>query len=166
MSTITQTTVNLAEWTAGIGPTYITCPGIGSGIAVVALDKTTHTFGAAHFMLPHPADGFGAGTAAKYADPGIDKLIKLTEETGATFENMVFALAGGAQGVRRSGTGFDLGHRNLSAMATALKRLGGRVLGADIGGSSGRILTFDTLSGNVLVQTLQGGERLICNLRG
>jgi chemotaxis protein CheD len=55
--------------------------------------------------------------------------------------------------------GGSVGARNVVAARAALAAARVPVLGEDVGGESGRTVSFDVLTGSVKVKSVRGGER-------
>ena len=159
--------VGMAEIKIATGPADLYCLGLGSCVGLVAYDSTAKVAGLAHIMLParfpdRPIDKLG-----KFADTGVPEIIRMMEEEGAIRRRIVVAYAGGAS-VFSFGSNLpdriDVGARNSEAVEAAIKELGLRCLGSDVGGSNGRSLTLCAESGEVWVRTVRAGEALLCTM--
>jgi chemotaxis protein CheD len=161
-----STVVNLASIVAQKGSARLLCPGLGSCIAICALDPATDVGGVAHLMLPKAPDNVTEATAAKFIDSGFSAFLARLDDLGAKRESLVFSAVGGAQlfsfGVHNQS---DLGLRNAEAVQQFASQNGLKLVTLDTGGTSGRSLVFTLDSGDVLVRTLAHGEKLVCNLR-
>src|ERR1700722_9022723 len=120
-----STVVNLASIVVLKGSGRLLCPGLGSCIAICALDPTTNIGGIAHLMLPKaPPDVQEAGVV-KFIDSGFDSFLARMLDLGASRENILIAAAGGAQlfsfGVQNQS---DLGQRNAEAVLNIVKAHG------------------------------------------
>ncbi len=161
-----STVVNLASISALKGTGRLLCPGLGSCMAICALDPTSNVGGIAHLMLPKAPQNVSEETAAKFVDSGLDAFLTRLMELGAERNELRYAISGGAQlfsfGVQNQS---DLGLRNAEAVLAYFKSQGMNLVTTDLGGTSGRSLAFTLDTGEVLVRTLTHGEKLICNLR-
>ena len=160
------TVVNLASIYAIKGSGRLLCPGLGSCLAVCALDPITNVAGVAHLMLPKAPENVNQAIAAKFVDSGLSALLVQLAELGATRENLRFAATGGSQlfsfGVQNQS---DLGLRNAEAFRAFAKTHDLNVIATDLGGTSGRSVSFTIDSGEVLIRTLAQGEKTLCNFR-
>jgi chemotaxis protein CheD len=160
------TVVNLATIYAIKGSGRLLCPGLGSCLAVCAIDPVTNAAGLAHLMLPKAPDTVTDANAAKYVDAGMAALLVRLAELGAKREDLLFAATGGSQlfsfGVQNQS---DLGLRNAEAFRAFAKLHELNVVATDLGGTSGRSVSFTIDTGEVLIRTLAQGEKTLCNFR-
>jgi len=164
----TQFLVGMSEIHVAKGPAIFTCLGLGSCIGLAALDVTTDVAGMIHIMLPEAFPDKPVDKLGKFADTGIKEWLRLLERAGAQTSRMKIAYAGGAQVFKfgaNADSRLDVGARNATAVAEHLKRLGLRALAIDVGGSSGRTVTLDTVTGLMRVRTVAAGEKELVNLR-
>lgn len=157
----------MAEIKISAGHAQFTCLGLGSCIGLIAFDPEAHVCGMAHVMLPAAFKDKPVEKPGKFADTGIVELLKLVKDAGAAQHRLIYAYAGGAQ-VFKYGSGpsstLDVGARNSAAVEDHLKKLGGRVIAKETGGSAGRTVLFDTVTGEVRIRTVANGEKLLCSL--
>lgn len=160
------TVVNLATVYAVKGSGRLLCPGLGSCLAVCALDPIANVAGVAHLMLPKAPDNVGDATAAKFVDSGMAALLVRMAELGANRPETLFAATGGSQlfsfGVQNQS---DLGVRNVEAFNAFAATHGLKVIATDFGGTAGRSVSYTVDTGEVLVRTLAQGEKTLCNFR-
>ncbi|MBE3598850.1 MAG: chemotaxis protein CheD [Limnochordaceae bacterium] len=137
--------------------------GLGSCVGVALYDPSTRVAGLAHVFLPSSPNGHLQGEPpARFADTGVDALVRRMEEAGAVRRRLVARIAGGAQLFLRSeGAGLDVGRRNVQAVREALARLAIPIAGEDVGGHRGRSIRLFVETGRVLVSTLGLGAREI-----
>ena len=169
MAVSTQLMVGMADIKVTQGPATLTCLGLGSCIGLVAYDPRSEVCGMVHVMLPEAFKDKPVDKPGKFANTGIPALFEEMKKQGAEDRSYILAYGGGAQVFKygQSGSsGLDVGARNAAAVAEHLKVTRSRVLATDVGGTSGRTIIVDTLSGQVTVRTVQGGEKVLCNLRG
>ncbi|MCH8978746.1 MAG: chemotaxis protein CheD [Armatimonadetes bacterium] len=159
----------MAEIAVARKPILYTCLGLGSCVAVCALDTKTGVSGVIHVMLPETFKNRPVEKAGKFADTGVPELVRQMEEAGAIRGKIVVAYSGGAS-VFQFGNGKpgfqDVGTRNGAAVEKAVESLGLPVIATDVGGTNGRSLFMCSESGEVRVRTVRHGEFTLCNLRG
>lgn len=161
-----QIMVGMAEFHVAKDPAQFVCLGLGSCIGLLLYDATARVGGMAHIMLPAAFADRPVDQPAKFADTGVPALLEAVMKAGANRSRLVAAWSGGAQVFKfGSGSKLDVGARNGVAVAEAIKGLGIRVLGSDVGGSSGRTMTVDTTKGEIRVRTINAGEKVLCRLR-
>lgn len=150
------------------GLQHYCCLGLGSCIGLVAYDKLADVSGMVHIMLPEAFKDKPVEKPGKFADTGLEELLKQMTDLGAVNRRLVVGYAGGAQ-VFKIGAGgdsrMDVGARNSQAVNAILDKLGIKPIAIDIGGSSGRTVMIDQQSGIVKVRTIVGGEKVLCNLK-
>ncbi|MGE3182236.1 MAG: chemotaxis protein CheD [Phycisphaerae bacterium] len=162
MNTATQNAVDVKS--IGIGEYYVAAAPerirtvLGSCIGIALFDRKAKLGALAHIILPSSAEGSGA--RGKFADTAIDDMVQQLLEKGALKHRITAKLAGGA---RMFGTGSqsDLGQRNADAAIAALKKHGIATLATDLGGTSGRKVTFWTTEGIYEVQIIGQKPRTI-----
>lgn len=159
--------VGMAETEISNGVEPLVCLGLGSCIGLVAHDPVAGLSGMAHIMLPAAFPHKPVDKPSKFADTAVPDLIQRLLEQGANRTHLLFAYAGGAQVFKfGSQTGsLDVGIRNAEATARALKRHAAKIVASEVGGHSGRTMTFDPATGEVRIRTAQSGERVLCVLR-
>lgn len=135
--------------------------GLGSCVAIAIHDPVAKVGALAHVLLPEAARGQAVENRARYAKSAVPLLLEEMRALGAKGP-FVAKLAGGA-GV--FGTilpaGGRVGQRNVEASRAALKAARVRIVGEDVGGATGRTVTFDIASGRLKVRSVRGGERVL-----
>ena len=85
---------------------------------------------------------------------------KLMAGIGAKKARITAKIVGGAHmfaGIK--GNTMDIGARNIAAVKKKLKEERIKIVGEDLGGSNGRTIRFDLVSGKVLVKTVRGVDK-------
>jgi chemotaxis protein CheD len=168
MATAAAVLVPMSEIHVLRGGGQLTCMGLGSCVAVCALDPVANVGGMVHVMLPGmPADK-ELMKPGKYANTGLAELISRLEELGALRERLICAIAGGAQILQFGGatsTQLNVGERNAAAVGEQIDKQGLRCVAHDLGGNLGRTVSMTIETGEVRVRTVSGGEHVLCNLR-
>ena len=138
--------------------------GLGSCIGLCAFDPLTKDACLAHIVLPQskPTDT----NPGKFADTAVPYALKELIARGAAKSRLRFAIAGGAQlfTLGSANGHLDIGKRNAEAVLEQIKNLNLRLVANDIGGKFGRTLYLNALSGEVVVKTVGGEEKLLVNL--
>lgn len=160
--------VGMAEIFVAKGPQVYQCLGLGSCIGIAALDPISNVSGCVHIMLPEKFPNRPVEQIGKFADTGIEEMLCQMEALGARRRNIKVAYAGGAQ-VFKFGNGgqekLQVGARNIEKVKIVCKALGLDPLATDVGGTGGRTMTFDSVSGVVTVRGLNVKEFELSNLR-
>jgi chemotaxis protein CheD len=135
--------------------------GLGSCVAIVIYDTLSKVGGLAHVLLPEAANGAPVANRARFASTAVPLLLEEMRERGATGP-FVAKLAGGARlfGPALSAAS-SVGERNIGASRAALAKARVPVIAEDVGGESGRTVSFDVASGALKVRSVRGGERVL-----
>ena len=89
--------VGMADLKACKCPDALTTLGLGSCVGVALYDPVTKIGGLLHCMLPDSTQFRNNSNIAKFADTGIDELIRQMKALGAVDTRIVAKIAGGAQ---------------------------------------------------------------------
>jgi chemotaxis protein CheD len=145
--------VGIAEFAVADDAALVTS-GLGSCVGVALYDPETGVGGLVHVMLP-TADAGTGGPDAKYADTGIAALVAALCAAGAVEDRLRAKLAGGSEMLDVGDE--PVGPRNVAAVREALDERGVPVERTDVGGGSGRSLTFHPDSGRLEIR--HAGDR-------
>ncbi|WP_244863225.1 chemotaxis protein CheD [Paenibacillus cisolokensis] len=137
--------------------------GLGSCVGVALYDERMRIAGLAHVMLPSSSIAREAQlNVAKYADTAIPALIVRMVAAGASADRLVAKMAGGAQMFSYSGSEMmRIGQRNVESCTAALQEAGIEIAAEDTGGSWGRTIEFDSLTGIMTIRSVQLGTKEI-----
>lgn len=154
--------VGMADYKTAKAPDLLLTAGLGSCIGVCIHDPFLKVGGMAHIMLPMASGALG-GNPAKYADTGLELLLKEIERMGAKKSRLRAKIAGGSQMFSFSGKPpiLKIGDRNAEAVEQVLKKNGIPLLVADVGGSFGRTIHFDVGTGELRIRTINHGEKVV-----
>jgi chemotaxis protein CheD len=153
--------VRIAHHAVERGGGRLVTVGLGSCVAIAIHDPLARVAGLAHVLLPEAAHGAVVANRARYASTAVPLLIEAMRELGARGP-FVAKLAGGARlfGPVLS-TASAVGARNIEASREALAKARVSVVAEDVGGESGRTVSFDVASGALNVRSVRGGERVL-----
>lgn len=158
-------TVEMGNYrTAGYGTKLITWD-LGSCVGIAVRDPAAGVGGLLHIMLPHhAADRSGEPfIASKYADTGLDEMVRALVRQGAGRERLVAKLAGGAHMIKAAlvPENMDISARNLEAVEKKLGELKIPVIASDVGGHHPRTVVFETGSGAFRIVSSGRADRII-----
>lgn len=136
--------VGMADMNVCSGSDSITTLGLGSCVGVVLWDPTTKICGMVHVMLPDSTTIRNNTNTAKFADSGIEELLKRVIAKGAKRQSLVAKIAGGAKmfTVQNKSDLISIGDRNVEASIMKLKQLNIPLRAQDTGDNYGRTVTF------------------------
>ncbi|MCA9608567.1 MAG: chemotaxis protein CheD [Myxococcales bacterium] len=134
--------------------------GLGSCVAVCAVDESAGVGGLLHFMLPSRESGMRDDSRiAVYADSGIEALLQELEVAGAVLRRTRVKIVGGA--AMSSVVSMDIGKRNVLA---ARRLLWARRLPVDVdetGGSIARTVRMEVPTGRLRIGSPGLAEKII-----
>ena len=148
--------VGMADLNICKSPDIITTLGLGSCIGIAVFDPCSKVGGLAHIMLPDSTKIKNNSNIAKFADTGIEELIRRVTEAGASKTRLVAKIAGGAKMFAVSGLSDvgNIGARNAEASKAKLKELGIPLLAEDTGLNYGRTVELHCETGEFYVKSV------------
>lgn len=156
--------VGIADLKIVHSPNAIRTSGLGSCVGIVIYDLRRSVAGMAHIMLP---DSNLARQSIhndyKYADKAISILIMQLVENGAKKFALKAKIAGGAEmfAFASKTDAIRIGPRNVEATIKWLEREKIPIVAQDVGGYSGRTITFHPETGKLHIRTVQKGNTCI-----
>ena len=152
--------VGMADLNVCSGADSITTLGLGSCVGVVLWDPTTKICGMAHIMLPDSTSIRNNSNVAKFADSGIEELLRRVLAKGAKRQYLVAKIAGGAQmfSVNNKSDLIAVGTRNVEA---TIKKLRIPLKAQDTGESYGRTVTFYPENGQYHIKRVGKETKII-----
>lgn len=156
--------VGMADLNICTSPNGITTLGLGSCVGIALRDPMTKIGGLAHIMLPDSTAIKSNSNIAKFADTGIEELVKRVVAKGAGRTRLVAKIAGGAQMFAFQGGNSDavrVGERNVEATKKKLAQLGIPILAEDTGKNYGRTVIFYPESGDFVIRAVGKPEKVI-----
>lgn len=162
-------TVNMGDYKVTNGKKRLITRDLGSCVGVAIRDPQTGAGGLLHVMLPkYVKGGFGDApdnsfNPAKYADTGLDELVRRLVQIGAARERLVAKLAGAAHMITSPevAESTDISSRNLRAVRKKLNELNIPVLAEAVGAHHPRTVIFDSSSGALKIITAGRPDRII-----
>ena len=152
--------VGMGEGAVMSTPHIISSTGIGSCVVVTLYDSRKQVGGLAHIMLPDSNGINGRRPPYHCADTAITTLLKRLQSKGATQENLVAKMIGGAQ-MFASGNNSSpgIGKQNITTIRQILDREQLLLIGEDTDGGYGRSIEFHLNSGRVIVRAVGREDR-------
>ena len=143
--------VGMADLNICVSPDGITTLGLGSCVGIAIRDPVTKIGGLAHVMLPDSTEIKNNSNIPKFADTGIEELVRQIVAKGGNQSRLVAKIAGGAQmfAFQSNNATMRVGDRNVAASLKKLKELNIPVLAQDTGDSYGRTVIFYPENGDV-----------------
>ncbi len=153
--------VGMADLNVCVSPDSITTLGLGSCIGIAIRDPITKIGGLAHIMLPDSTAIHSASVnIPKFADTGIEELVKRITALGANRTRLVAKIAGGAQmfAFQSSNEMVRVGERNAEASKKKLAQLRIPLLAEDTGKNYGRTVIFYPENGDFVIRAVGKAE--------
>ncbi|MDE7476589.1 MAG: chemotaxis protein CheD, partial [Lachnospiraceae bacterium] len=149
--------VNMGDYKTAKGDKKLMTKDLGSCVGVAVRDPQTGIGGLLHVMLPHHTESVANEVfiAAKYADTGLDEMIRAMVMQGANRERMVAKIAGAAHMIKNATIpeSKDISARNLIAVKEKLAELHIPLLASDVGEHFPRTVVFEPGSGMFRILT-------------
>jgi chemotaxis protein CheD len=127
---------------------------LGSCLGITIYDPHKKIGGLLHLMLPDskidPAKAVSA--PFMFVDTGVPRLFHAAYQLGADRGRLIVKVAGGAQLLDQQGI-FNIGSRNVDAVAKLFAQNGFKAQATDVGGLSSRTVRLDLTNGLVTVKT-------------
>ncbi len=155
--------IGMADYNTGKKDDVLTTLGLGSCIGITLYDPVTKIGGLVHIMLPSSKTIRNNSNPAKFADTGIEFLLKEMLKLGADRSRLVSKIAGGAQMFSFDSKNdiMKIGERNAIATKEKLKELNLPLVSEDIGGNFGRTIELYCETGILMVKTIGHGIKKI-----
>ncbi len=155
--------VNIADMKIACKPNVLVTYALGSCVGVCLIDKIAGIGGMLHVMLPYSKDAINIENKYKFADTGINELIKSMEHIGANRMYIKAKIAGGAQMFLENSNSSiaSIGHRNVEAVKKTLLGLHIPIVAEDTGMNYGRTIRFCTETGELIVDSINKGKKKI-----
>lgn len=148
--------VGIADVAVVYSPDKIITMGLGSCIGIALYDNDKKIGGLVHIMLPDSNQFKNIVNPLKYADLGIEDLLKRMMDLGCRKTNITAKIAGGASMFNFPDKKIlsDVGRRNSEAVIEVIKKLSIPLLAEDVGGNKGRTMIFDSKDGRVTIKSI------------
>lgn len=155
--------VGMADLNVCVSPNGITTLGLGSCVGIALRDPVTKIGGLAHIMLPDSSAIRNNSNIPKFADTGIEELVRRVVAKGASRTRLVAKIAGGAQmfAFQSKSDMVRVGDRNVEASKKKLAELKIPILAEDTGDSYGRTVIFYPESGDFVIRAVGKPEKVI-----
>lgn len=147
-TTPTQLTANMGEIVLLSGEQTAQAI-LGSCLGIVLYDLKRQRGALAHVVLPQ-SEG-RAGAAGKFVDTAIPWMVNALRGKGADTTKLVCKLVGGANMFANNGP-IQIGQQNIAVARRELEKAKIRVAAEHLEGTQGRRITFENISGRVLVE--------------
>lgn len=155
--------VGMADMNICKSPDMITTLGLGSCIGIALYDPYTKVGGLVHIMLPDSTQIRNNSNNSKFADTGIEELVKRMISAGASKSRIVAKIAGGAKMFALSNTSDmgRIGERNADASKNKLKQLGIKLLAEDTGLNYGRTVELYCETGEFHIKSVGKPKKIL-----
>ena len=157
--------VGMADLKTCLSPNGVTTLGLGSCVGIALRDPVNKIGGLAHIMLPDSTSIRNSQqNVAKFADTGIEELVRQMEALGAKRNRIVAKIAGGATMFQFQGhtnNAMQVGDRNVEATKKKLEELKIPILAQDTGANYGRTVIFYPETGDFHIKAVGRAESVI-----
>lgn len=151
-----QIKVGMADLKVCVSPDNVTTLGLGSCVGIALRDPITKIGGLAHIMLPDSTMIRNNSNIPKFADTGIEELVRQVTLKGANRSRLVAKIAGGAQmfGFGSTSETVRVGERNVEAVKKKLAQMKIPILAEDTGKNFGRTVIFYPETGEFVIRAV------------
>lgn len=156
--------VGMADLKTCKAPDGVITLGLGSCVGIALRDPVLQIGGLVHIMLPDStAMRTNNSVLEKFADTGIDELVKQLVAMGANRNRLVAKIAGGATmfQVQSRNDMMKIGERNVEATIKKLDSLNIKILAQDTGANYGRTVTFFPETGEFHIRAVGKTQKII-----
>lgn len=155
--------VGMADLKICKSPDGVTTLGLGSCVGIAIRDPLTKIGGLAHIMLPDSTAIRDNSNIPKFADTGIEELVRQLVVAGALRVRLVAKIAGGAQmfGAQGRANAVKVGERNVEAVRAKLLQMRIPILASDTGLNYGRTVIFYPETGDFVIKAIGKPEKVI-----
>lgn len=155
--------VGMADLKICKSPDGVTTLGLGSCVGIAIRDPGTGIGGLAHIMLPDSTAIKDNSNIPKFADTGIEELVRQIVAAGAIRSRLVAKIAGGAQmfAFQNKSSMVRVGDRNVEAVKAKLLNLRIPILASDTGENYGRTVVFYPGTGDFVIRAVGKPEKVI-----
>lgn len=155
--------VGMADLAVCNAPDGLTTLGLGSCVGVAIRDPITKIGGLAHVMLPDSTRIKNNANLYKFADTGIQELVRQLVEKGASRTRLVAKIAGGAQmfAFQNKSDMVRVGENNVNASKMKLAEMKIPLLAEDTGEDYGRTVIFYPETGDFVIRAVGKTEKTI-----
>ena len=155
--------VGMADLKTCSGEDAVTTMGLVSCVGIDIRDPATGVGVLAHIMLPDSKEIRNNQNRPKFADTGIEDLVKEIVLKGGNRSRLVAKIAGGAQmfSFGSKSTMIRVGERNVEASKRKLSELRIPLLAEDTGKTYGRTVVFYPKTGDFLIRAVGMPEKVI-----
>lgn len=154
-------TVGISDYAVSKSPDVIVTYALGSCVGICLYDNILGIGGLAHIMLPNSKEALNIqDNMKKFADTGIQMMLRDLERAGSNIRNLTAKIAGGAQMFGGAST-FNIGERNVKSVKQVLDYFNIKIIAEQTGDKIGRTVFFDTQSGMVEVKSAIKGTIII-----
>lgn len=155
--------VGMADLKVCVSPNAVTTLGLGSCVGIALRDPVTKIGGLAHVMLPDSTSIRNNSNIPKFADTGIEELVRQVVAKGANRNRLVAKIAGGAQmfAFQNKNEMVRIGERNVEASKKKLAELRIPILAEDTGKEYGRTVIFYPETGDFVIRAVGKSQTVI-----
>lgn len=156
--------VGMADLKICKAPDGLITLGLGSCVGIAMWDPLTKIGGLLHVMLPDSKAIVGnTSKLEKFADTGIEEMVRQLSDMGANSKRLVAKIAGGATmfQIQSRNDIMKIGERNVQATIQKLTEMNIRVLAQDTGENYGRTVTFFPETGEFHIRAIGHENKII-----
>ena len=125
---------------------------LGSCIGIAMYDPVIRLGGLLHIMLPS-AENVAVDNIFKFADTGIQEMLRKMQVFGGMKSRYICKIAGGAKMFEMQGNLGNIGQRNIESVQYRMRQEGIRIVRQDVGSNYARTMSIDVETGVVKIRS-------------
>ena len=125
---------------------------LGSCIGAALYDPVIKLGGLLHIMLPS-AENIAVDNTYKFADTGIQEMLRKMQIFGGMKSRYICKIAGGAKMFEMQGSLGNIGQRNIESVQNTMRREGIRIVRQDVGANYARTMSVEVETGIVKIRS-------------
>jgi chemotaxis protein CheD len=153
--------VGMAQFKVASSPARMMTYALGSCVGIVLYDPVSKIGGLAHVMHPSSGRVPNNSNKAKFVDTAVELMLSMMAKKGAQRERIVAKLFGGAKMFQQDTLSqgvLQIGEENVKAAKEELKKRNIPIVAESTGGTKGRTVFFNVLTGKVTVKDALNNE--------
>lgn len=152
-------TIGIADMNIATRGDILITYALGSCVGICLYDSVAGVMGLSHVLLPKNSLCPNDHNYKKFADTALTELVNMMKMKGASVFRMSAKIAGGAQMFESKS--LRIGERNVETVVSELKRLGIKLMAADVGDNYGRTMECHAQDGTVIIKSMSRGSHFL-----
>lgn len=127
---------------------------LGSCVSITMFYAPSEAGAICHAVMPNSAGPVSRKVCSRYVNCIVEEMVKSFVKIGAVPEELDIKLFGGADMMKGQKKVYEIGRKNIETAKHIIDSMGLDIKKSSVGGSKGRVLFFETGTGNVFVRQI------------